>query len=74
MFVFRDLYLVFPSAGFLLKMLAPFALIAHVIGVGLGLASWPRGKARAGMAAALNTLPFIGILGFVWWLGFGVKI
>ena len=73
-FVFLDLYLVFPSAGFLLKMLVPFVLIAHLIGVGLGLASWPRGKARASMGTALNALPIIGILGFVWWLGFGVKI
>jgi len=73
-FIFHDLYLAFRSAGFLLKRLAPFVLIAHLIGVGLGLASWPRCKALASMATALNALPFIGLIGFVWWLWFGVKI
>ena len=73
-FIFRDLYLVSGSTGFLLKTLAPFALIANLVGAGLGISSWSKGRVPAGIAILLNGVPVIGITWFVWWLFFGVKI
>jgi len=73
-FIFHDLYLAFGSAGILLKTLAPFALIANLIGAAFGITSWSKSRAAASTATLLNALPIIGIMWFVWWLCFGVRI
>ena len=73
-FVFQDLYLTFDTAGFMFKMLLPVVLIANLVGVVLGLASWSEQRSRAILAGALNGLPIISILWLGWWLFFGVRI
>ena len=73
-FVFSDLYLTFDTAGFLLKLLVPVVFVANLVGTVLGFASWSKRRTLAGLAAALNALPVMGLLWFVWWLFFGVKI
>jgi hypothetical protein len=73
-FILRDLYLVYDSFSLLLKAIAPLALIANLIGVGIGMALLPKHKAKAGWVVFLNLLPLIGMLYFIWWLFFGVKI
>lgn len=74
MFIFSDLYLVNDADGFFLKLLAPGVLVANLIGIGLGLASWSTHRRAANAAILCNGLPVIGVAWFVWWLFFGVKI
>ncbi len=74
LFVFQDLYLSFDRTGDLLKILAPLALIANFVGTVLALSSRSERKTLTGLAVLLNTLPIAGILWFLWWLFFGVKL
>lgn len=72
--VFSDLYLTWPSLGLVVKLLVPLVGIAHLVGVGLGMASWKTQRSLALWAVGLNGLPLVGGLVFLWWLFFGVKI
>ena len=73
-FILRDLYLDYALVGTFLKLLTPCALLANLLGIGLGLASWRKNTTLACVAIGLNTLPIVGVLWFLWWLFFGLRI
>lgn len=73
-FIFRDLYLSWPAAAAVLKVLFPLALVANLAGVVLGLVFPAEGRLRAIGAVTLNAVPPVAAACFLWWLFFGVRI
>lgn len=74
LFVYFDLYLEFDSDLFFLKLLAPVVLVANIVGFSLGVQGRSGHRIMGLVAMVMNLLPIMGVLWFIWWLGFGVKI
>jgi hypothetical protein len=73
-FIFGDLYISWPSAALVMKVLSPVMLIANITGVVFSLLSPINGRFRRLGTIALNAVPPIAAAWFIWWLFFGVRI
>jgi hypothetical protein len=74
-FVFGDVYLFWPMAGLLIKVLLPFAFAANIAGMILAVVRIPTEQnVEKAMALALHGIPLVSGVGFIWWLFFGVRI
>lgn len=74
-FLFSDLYLRYPVAGIALRLLAPWAVLCNLVGIGIGLVRIRKdGKRMIVLGLVLNAVPPMVAAGFFLWLLFGFKM